>query len=103
MFLPPLPFIAGCVLLMMDGAERYGEFIADLEPSAPGLRKADVMGMAWGSPANETRLLRDEAQMLLGSDPLWFADSEHTLVDLCADTVVGALVPVPAHTLRMCR
>ena len=93
MLLPPLPLIAGgVVLLMVNGAERYGEFVADLEPKTSGLCKADVMGVAWRSPANETRLLGHEAQMLLGSDPFWFADGEHALVDLCAGTVVGALV-----------
>jgi hypothetical protein len=91
--LPPQALIAGCVvLLMMNGAERYGEFVADLEPNTSGLCKADMMGLAWRSPANETRLLRHEAQMLLGSDPFWFADREHTLVDRCVGTVVGALV-----------
>jgi hypothetical protein len=93
MFLPPQPLIAGCVvLLMVNGAERYSEFVADLEPKAPGLCKADVMGVAWRSPANETRLLRHEAQVLLGSDPFWFADGEHALVDLGAGTGVGSLV-----------
>jgi len=79
----PLPFIAGCVvLLMMNGAERYGEFVADFEPNTSRLSKADMMGMAWRSAANDTRLLRHEAQMLLGSDPFWCADREHVLVDL---------------------
>ena len=64
--LPPQPLIAGCVvLLMVDGAERYREFIADLEPEAPGLGEANVMGVARRSPANETGLLCDKAQMLL--------------------------------------
>ena len=93
MLLPPQPLIAGCVvLLMVNGAERYREFIADLEPKALGLGEADVMGVTRRSPANETGLLGDEAQMLLGADPFWFADGEHALVDLCAGTVVGSLV-----------
>jgi hypothetical protein len=46
-FLPPLPLIAGSVvLLMVNGAQRYGEFVADLEPNTSGLCKADVMGVA---------------------------------------------------------
>ena len=80
------------VLLMVNGAERYREFVADLEPKALGLGEADVMGVARRSPANETGLLGHKAQMLLGSDPFWFADGEHALVDLCAGTVVGSLV-----------
>ena len=91
--LPPYSLIAGrMVLLMVNGAERYGEFIADLEPKALGLGEADVMGVARRSPANETGLLGHKAQMLLGSDPLWFADGKHALVDLGARTVLGCLI-----------
>ena len=47
MLLPPQPFIAGCViLLMVNGAERDRKFVADLEPKAVGLCETDVMGMA---------------------------------------------------------
>ena len=93
MLLPPQPLIAGCmVLLMVSGAERYREFIADLEPKALGLGEAEVMGVARRPPANETGLPGDEAQMLLRADPFWFADGEHALVDLRANTVVGSLV-----------
>ena len=89
MLLPPQPLIAGCmVLLMVNGAERYREFVADLEPKAPGLGEADVMGVARRSPANETGLLGHEAQMLLGADPFWFTDGERA--DLCAYSAVGS-------------
>ena len=48
--LPPQSLIAGCVvLLMVNGTERYREFVADLEPKALGLGEADVMGVAWRS------------------------------------------------------
>ena len=91
--LPPQPFIAGCVvLLMVNGAQRYREFVTDLEPKAPGLCEADVMGVARRSPTNEAGLLGHKAQMLLASDSFWLADGEHALVDLCAGTVVGSLV-----------
>ena len=92
MFLPPQLLLAsGMVLLMVNGAERYREFVADLEPKAPRLGEADVMGVARRPPANETRVLGYEAQMLLGADPLWFANGEHALVDLfSAGTVVGS-------------
>ena len=40
LLLPPQPLIAGCVvLLMVDGAERYREFVADLEPKTPDWAK----------------------------------------------------------------
>ena len=94
MLLPPQPLIAGrMVLLMVNGAERYREFVADLEPKALGLGEADVMGVARRSPANETGLLGHEAQMLLGADPFWFADGKHALVDLGDCTVLGCADP----------
>ena len=93
MLLPPQPLIAGrMVLLMVNGAERYRKFIADLEREAPRLGEADVMGVARGSAADETGLLGHVAQMSLGSDPFWFADGKHALVDFGAGTVVGPLV-----------
>ena len=58
MLLPPQPLIAGrMVLLMVNGAQRYRESIADLEPKALGLGEAEVMGVARRSPADQTRLL----------------------------------------------
>ena len=77
---------------MVNGAERHGEFITHLEPKASGLREAEVMGLGRRSPTNETGLLGHIAQMLLRSDPLWFADSKHALVDLWTCTGVGLLV-----------
>jgi hypothetical protein len=41
------------VLLMVDGTERDGELVADLEPKSPRLCEAEVMGVARRSPANE--------------------------------------------------
>ena len=72
---------------MVDGAERDRKFIADLEPEAFGLGKAEVMGVARRSAANETGLLSHKAQMLLGADPFWFTDGERA--DLCADSGVS--------------
>ena len=93
MFLPPLPLIArGMVLLMVNGAEGYREFVAGLEPKTPRLGKTDVMRMARRSPTNKTGLLGDVAQMLPGSDPLWFANRKHALVDLCTRTVMGCVI-----------
>ena len=48
--------------------------------------------MTWRSPANETGLLGHKVQLLLRSDPLWFANGKHALVDLCTSTVMGRLV-----------
>ena len=81
MLLSPQPLIASCVvLLMVNGAERYREFIADLEPKTLGLGEAEVMGVARRSATNETGLLGHIAQMLFRSDPLWFADGDFRLL-----------------------
>jgi hypothetical protein len=42
--LPPLPFLTGGVnLMMVDGAERNRELVADLQAEPARLRVADVM------------------------------------------------------------
>src|SRR5262245_14334890 len=81
---------------MVNGTERDREFVTHLKSKASRLCKADVMGVSWRSFANETGLLGDKTQMFLGSDPLWFADGKHTLVDLCASTVMTWLFHVAA-------
>ena len=82
-FLPPHPFITGCVvLLMVNSAKRNSELITHLEAKPFGLGEADVMSVCRRSPANETGLLGYKAQMLLGPVSLWFADGEHALVNL---------------------
>jgi hypothetical protein len=87
-FLPPLPLIAGSVvLLMMNGAQRYGEFITHLEPGAPRLCKADVMDMAWRSPANWDRIAAPQNASARGFDSFWLA----WLLCLCARTVEWSL------------
>src|SRR5262245_3438497 len=59
MLLPPQPLIAGCVvLLMMNGAERYGEFVADFEPNTSGL---------WGTKSKCSLVRLGLARMPFGS------------------------------------
>jgi hypothetical protein len=44
---PPIGFVAGAVqFAMMATAQRYGEFVADLEAETAGLRKAHMVGIA---------------------------------------------------------
>jgi len=50
-------------------AQRYCEFIADLATEGAGLRKFDVVGVAWGPLANETWLGRDKAKVGLVATP----------------------------------
>ena len=66
MSLPPFPLIAcGMILVVMDGAERDREFVADFEREASWLCVADVMCMRRGAPANQAALTPNIAQVLL--------------------------------------
>ena len=64
--LPPPSLIARCVIFaVVDGAERHGEFVAHFECNPSRLRVADVMRLGWGSSADDTWLLGDEAKVFL--------------------------------------
>ena len=57
MFLPPPPLIAcRMIFAMVDGAERHGEFVTDLQSKPPRLRIANVMGVGWGAAADQAGL-----------------------------------------------
>ena len=59
---PPLSFIAVTVeLTMMPAAQRHRELIADLAPERPALCKAQMMGIARPTAADEARLLERHA------------------------------------------
>ena len=63
---PPLPLFNRAVhLTMMRPTERHREFITDFEAECPGLRKAQMVGVARLAPANNTRLCRDILTMPL--------------------------------------
>ena len=48
----------------MDPAQGSNEFIADLSAERAWLHEAKMVGIGGLSPAHETRLLGDEAEML---------------------------------------
>ncbi len=55
--LPPSPLITSSMIFtVVDGAQRYGEFIADFERDPLGLRVADVMRVSWGTATNQAWL-----------------------------------------------
>ena len=90
---PPLSFLAsGVDLMVVDGAKRNGELIADLSGSSPWIARSDVVRVRGQAPADEARLTGDEAEMLLGAYSLRFAEGEDALVDLGARSFGG--VPV---------
>jgi hypothetical protein len=81
--LPPFSFIPrGMVFGVMNGTEGNGEFIAHLEPEPFRLGIADMVSLGGRPAADETWLTRDEAQMLLGANALWLAQSKDAFVDL---------------------
>jgi hypothetical protein len=47
-------------LSVMPAAQRNRELIADLKPECLELSKAQVMGVGWLTPTDETRLRRNE-------------------------------------------
>ena len=50
---------------MMDSAQRSNEFVAHFSAERSRLREAKMVGIGRLSPTHETRLLGDEAEMLL--------------------------------------
>ena len=50
---------------MMDSAQRSNEFVAHFSAERSRLHEAKMVGIGRLSPTHETRLLGDEAEMLL--------------------------------------
>ena len=71
---PPAEFIAGAMqITVMGAAKRHRIFIADFETEASWLRKPEVMGVGWLTPANHTGLRGNELAVTLVAPPpsLW--------------------------------
>jgi hypothetical protein len=61
-FLPPSGFVAVTMeFAMMRSAEWDRELVADLAPKSSVLREAQMMGIAWLTSADQTRLLGDKS------------------------------------------
>ena len=83
--LPPLVFLTGGVdVVVVDGAKRDGELIADFQAKPFGLRVAQVVGVRGRAAADQARLTGNEAQMLLRANSLRLTEGEDALVDLGA-------------------
>ena len=66
---------------MVTAAQRHGELVARLAAKRPGLRKAQVMGIARLAAADQARLPGDEFEMLLVADAPRFGECEGAFVD----------------------
>ena len=84
--LPPLTFLAGGVdVVVVNGAKRDGELVADLQTKAFRLRVTHVVRVRGRAAADKARLGGDEANMLLAADALRLTEGQNALVDLGAD------------------
>src|ERR1700730_4037651 len=55
--LPPGDFVSDAVeVAVVNSAQRYREFIADLAPHRTGLGKLEMVGIGGASAANQTRV-----------------------------------------------
>ena len=66
---------------MVGAAKRNGEFIAGLAAKRARLHKSNVMRVRGLAAAQQARLLRHEAEMLLVPVAVGSAQREHALVD----------------------
>jgi DNA-binding XRE family transcriptional regulator len=65
----------------MDGAQRHGELVTDLEGEASWLCVTDMMRMRGCAAADQAGLLRDKAEVLFGANPFRLAYCKHALVN----------------------
>jgi hypothetical protein len=87
---PPGEFVANVVeLAMMGAAEGDGELVADLAAERLGLGEADVVGVGRDGAAENARLRRHVAEMVLVAEATGFAEGEGALVDPA--TTLGGL------------
>jgi len=66
----------------MDAAQGRHEFVTYLSSERTRLREAKVVGIGRLSSTYETRLLGDEAEMLLIAVATWLGNRQGALVDL---------------------
>ena len=66
-------------LVVVRGAERYSEFVADLASHGAQLCEAQMMRLRRRPGADEARLRGDEAQMLPVAQPFRLADRQRRL------------------------
>src|SRR5680860_948237 len=64
--------------MMMDSAQRHGEFVANFEPQSSRLREAHMVHMRGLAPTDHAG---NVFQVLRRPDPLYICDRERALVD----------------------
>ena len=82
LILPPVALVAVIMeFTMMDITERNGELIAHLASQGMGLGEGEMMGLRGSAPADDAGLACHILQMSRLAQPLWFRESQRTLVD----------------------
>ena len=82
LLLPPSPFVARLVQLMVMGCTKgNGELITHLKAKASWLCVANMMGVGRRTATDETRLLRYELQVFFASMALGLTDRQDALVN----------------------
>lgn len=71
-------------LAVMAAAQRHCELIADLAAERPALGKAQMMGVAGSTTADQTSLLRHKAHMVAIADAPRLGTGENRFVDRAA-------------------
>ena len=66
---------------MVSAAQRDRELVADFASEGPTLRKAQMMGIARLTPADQAGLLSDEPHMVAITNTPPFGMCQHGLVD----------------------
>jgi hypothetical protein len=61
------------IFAVVDGAEGHGKLVAHFKGQTFRLGIADMMGVSWGSSADDTWLLGDKAKVFFGANTLWLA------------------------------
>ena len=75
------------VVPVMGSAQRYRELVTDLASHRAGLSESQVVGVSWTSPADQTRLRRNELEVCFITMPTRLADRERTFLDFGGSSV----------------
>jgi hypothetical protein len=81
------------VVAVMGSTKRHSEFVADLASHRARLSESQMVGVSWTSPADQTRLRRNELEVYFIAMPTRLTDRELAFLDFGGSSV----------GLKMCR
>ena len=74
---------------VMRSAQRYREFVADLESHRARLGESQMVGVGGASPADQTGLRGNEFEVGFVAEPTRLANRKYAFVDLPGSVVVS--------------